>query len=619
MSLLSPWWLLLLPLLYLVIILHTLHPQHHRVLISSVLLWERVRRQLAADARWRRLVANLLLLVQLLALFSLILALAHPAFLRSASRLRQDIVLIDTSLSMNATDLPPNRLQAATNELMKQIRTDRPRRIAVITAGPNPDIVYHGPASVATLQTVLRKIEATHGETDWNRAAVLVRSVLSSDKDRILIVTDGAFDSKELSFLAELAPENAIQSIKTAGFGVNVGITAFDARQVGASLSDYEVLITVANFSSEEAEVPLTLRGSQGVLGQRRLLIPAGEGRSVIFSHTFAGQEILHAEITYPDTLAVDNQAYLIAYPPTPTRVLLVGPGNYFLERGLQVFPQVRLERRLLYPGDGDYSLVIFNRLPVPENFRGTGLYLAGAPADEASGTVPSPEITWWNRSHPLTRFIDWSDVGLLRAFRLDRQPGARVLVESEAGPLLQLVESDEARILTLSFALEESDWPHRVGFPVFLSQLLQWAHPEGWDFVRSPLRPGEPFVLPPFLADADGWRGRMPSGATWHLGPGTGGIFWETNMAGIYTVEHPTGNFAFAVNAGSPSASDLRPRLVLPQAADETGEAQTYHSTSLWRPLVFWTLLLLVLETWLYTNKARPPVRQWSEQKGTE
>jgi hypothetical protein len=42
MSLLSPWWLLLLPVLYLVILLHTLHPQHHRVLISSVLLWERV-------------------------------------------------------------------------------------------------------------------------------------------------------------------------------------------------------------------------------------------------------------------------------------------------------------------------------------------------------------------------------------------------------------------------------------------------------------------------------------------------------------------------------------------------------------------------------------------------
>ncbi len=263
--------------------------------------------------------------------------------------------------------------------------------------------------------------------------------------------------------------------------------------------------------------------------------------------------------------------------------------------------------------------MVIFNRLPVPEGFRGTGLYLAGSTTDEDSGTFPSPEITWWNRSHPLTRFIDWSDVGLLRSFALDRQPGARVLVDSEAGPLLQLIESDEARILTLSFALEESDWPHKVGFPVFLSQLLQWAHPEGWDFVRSPLKPGESFRLPPFLADADGWRGRMPDGTTWHLEPGTGGVFNETDSAGVYTVEHAAGDYAFAVNAGSPNASDLRSRLVLPQTADETGDAHTYHSTSLWRPLVLGVLLLLILETWLYTNKARPPVKHWSGQKGTE
>ncbi len=623
MSLLSPWWLLLLPLLYLVILLHTLHPQRHRVLIPSVLLWQRVLRELASDARWRRLVANLLLLVQLLILAGLILALTHPALLFSAARVRQDVVLVDTSLSMSATDVSPHRLQAAKEKLLKHVKADRPRRIVIIEAGPNPAIVYHGPASMAALQTALRRVEATDGATDWNRTALLARSSLSSDNDRIILVTDGAFESGELSLLAELTPKVPIHVIQAAGHGTNVGITAFEARQMGTSLSEHEVLITVANNTPDDVDVPLVLRGSQGQLGQRRLRIPAGENRGTTFTHIFSSQEVLQAEIIFRDALATDNKAHLTAYPPTPTRVLLVGPGNYFLERGLRVFPQVRLERRLLYPEGGDYALVIFDRLPVPESFCGTALYLAGTMADQALGDFPSPEITWWNRSHPLTRFVNWADVGLLRTFLMDRQRGAHVLVESEAGPVLQLIENDQARMLTLSFALEESDWPHKVGFPVFLSHLLQWAHPEGWEFVRSPLSAGATVMLPRFLADKDGWQVRTPSGETLRVKQDTGGSFDATVTAGVYTVESTAGEYAFAVNAGSPTESDLRPRLVLPQITSEPTQERAYHPASLWRPLALWALLLLVVESWLYTNKVRRAVnldwRRWLRNKEVE
>jgi hypothetical protein len=124
--------------------------------------------------------------------------------------------------------------------------------------------------------------------------------------------------------------------------GGNVGITAFDARQSGhLAVRTTKCLITVANnFSSDDVDVPLVLRGSQGQLGQRRLRIPAGENRGTTFTHIFSSQEVLQAEIIFRDALATDNKAHLTAYPPTPTRVLLVGPGNYFLERGLRVFPR---------------------------------------------------------------------------------------------------------------------------------------------------------------------------------------------------------------------------------------------------------------------------------------
>lgn len=615
MTLLSPWWLLLVPLLYVVIILHTLHPERHRVLVPSTLLWQRVLRELAADARWRRLVANLLLLCQLAALACLILALTQPALLLPASRGRHDVILIDTSASMKATDVSPNRLQAVKDQLLEHVRHDRPRRMTVIDAGPQPTICYQGSGSVAALQALLGKITATDGTTDWYQTAVLMRSSLTPGDNKVIIATDGAIDYDSISPLLSLIDKTPVQFVQAAERGANVAITAFDARQLGASLADHEVLVTLTNHTAQDVQVPLVVSGSESeVLQRRQVRIPAGENRSVTFYHTFSTQEVLKAEIHFADALAADNRAYLTAYPPTPTRILLVGPGNYFLEQGLRIFPQVRLERRLLYPETSDYDLVIFDRLPMPEDFQGTALYWAGTPADRALGTWASPRIVWWDRAHPLTRFVNWSDIGLVQSYLMARQPGALLLVESEGGPLVQLTENDQARILRFSFALDESNWPHKIAFPVFLSQMLQWAHPEGWQFVRSPLTPGESITLPPSLRRETGWQLRTPDGK---IRPQRGASFDNTLTAGLYTVfgadDH---EYSFAVNAGDFAESNLRPRLSIPKtvATPDGGDTQTHTPTSLWRCAALLALLLLIVETWLYTNKARRPASlAWS------
>jgi hypothetical protein len=158
-------------------------------------LWQRVLKELAADARWRRIVANLLLLVQIAALAGLILALAQPAFLFSASRQRHDVVLLDTSASMAATDLGPNRLRAATEMLLEELRRDRPGKVTVINAGPNPTVVYNGTASISAIKGALRHITPSDGSIDWIRVSVLARSSLSSSRTRVLLVSDAAIDS----------------------------------------------------------------------------------------------------------------------------------------------------------------------------------------------------------------------------------------------------------------------------------------------------------------------------------------------------------------------------------------------------------------------------------------
>lgn len=606
MTMLSPWWLLLFPALYLVIILHTLHPQRNRVLVPSILLWQRVLKELAADARWRQIVANLLLLAQLLALAFLITALARPAFLISASRQRHDVILLDTSASMAATDIAPNRLQRAKELVWQHLRTDRPRRVTLINAGPIPAILYDGSASGIAVRTILQRLTASDGSTDWKRAAVLAHSSLTSSRDQVIIASDGAIDAAEIRAATDVIGKTPIRLLRAAGAGTNVGITAFEARQAGDSSTEYELMITLANYSAARVEAPLVLRGKKGDIARRTVVLPPGEKRSVVIKHSLQNQDVLVAGIEYADHLAVDNQAYLAAYPPTPTRVLLVGPSNYYLEKVLRVFPQVRLERRLLYPEGSDYPLVIFDRIPVPDGFTGTALYLAGAPADHALGTRSAPQITWWDRSHPLTRFVNWNDLGLQQTYLMPRLEGAQVLVESEAGPLLQLVQDDKKRLLVSAFSLEDSDLPFKVAFPLFISHLLEWAHPEGWQYIRPPYSPGQSLELPLSFQTPKGWQIRRPNGDMVQVDRAEAS-YADTLQAGLYTVVSGDNEFAFAVNAGNAGESDIRPRLSLPAA---TGTADQYRQIPIafWWPFALLALMLLFAEGWLYTHKVRHP-----------
>lgn len=137
MTLLNTPALWLAALLPLIVIMYLLKLRRVERPVSSVYLWRKMTRDVQANAPWQRLRRNLLLFLQLLFLAALILSLARPAIPATGSVTAQSaIFIIDTSASMAATDMPPNRLEAAKIEAHRMIsELPAASQVTIIAAG----------------------------------------------------------------------------------------------------------------------------------------------------------------------------------------------------------------------------------------------------------------------------------------------------------------------------------------------------------------------------------------------------------------------------------------------------------------------------------------------------
>src|ERR1043165_5043281 len=96
-----------------IVAMYLLKLRREERMVSSTFLWQRMVRDVEANAPWQKLRRNLLLLLQLLLLLLLALALARPFFRTTGIAGRNLIVIVDRSASMLANDAAPTRLEAA--------------------------------------------------------------------------------------------------------------------------------------------------------------------------------------------------------------------------------------------------------------------------------------------------------------------------------------------------------------------------------------------------------------------------------------------------------------------------------------------------------------------------
>lgn len=570
MHFLSPLSLLLfIPLGAAIVLLYLLKLKRRERMVSSVMLWQDAVADIQANAPFQKLKKSLLLILQLAALLLLATALARPYVRVKGITDNKIVAILDSSASMQSTDIAPSRFENAKSRAIGIVRKMGPGdTMLVVTAGAKTRVVASFTSDKKALEAAISGLRPVDTSCNMRQAMVLALSLVagkSKQPPRIVVLSDGGFGA-----LSDLSAKHArLDYVRIGRHCENVAITGLDSRKTLSG--SQQVFIGLRNFGKHKRKLNLEIYAGDQLIDVREETLAPGQAKQEILTGVTNLGGRITAKLNIEDDLSVDNTGSVYLARRRDISVLMVSKGNVFLQSALDLDPRTRLTRTDAAPADlasRKYDLVVFDGIKPPDALSRGGYLLVGAEAAQgpasAGSVISRPTIVDSARNHPVSACVDFSGVRIAEARALAPREWATVLVEGEGGPLGVAGIDAGRRFVQLSFSLLESDFPLRVGFPIFIANCLEWLVPRenlsGGDSIRT----GQPVHIdvPPGVAEVTvtdpGGRRQVLKVSQSPL------LFDDTERAGVYRVRGKGIDREIACNLASPQESDTHPKDAL-------------------------------------------------------
>ncbi|WP_437623539.1 VWA domain-containing protein [Sorangium sp. So ce1151] len=661
LTLLVPGGLWLLALLGPLVLLYILKIKRTRRRVPSTWLWAAAQRDLMARAPFRRLIAQLPLILQALALALLALALARPASRGRAFTGDHVAIILDTSASMSAAARAPSGEATTRIELGKRLAKDLLSGLTpgsdalILEAGREARLVAALDRDLVRLKAAIDPIAARDVEGDLGAAVALAVDRLRQlgGARRIVVITDG-----NLARPAALRGVSLPLEVITVGDAVdNAAIVRVDVRSgseivAGANgerpegREEVQAFLVVANFGAQPRDVYVTMRQDSAldVLSSRRVLVKPGERLPVVLTFRPSPGDYrkgLVFELSPPDAMPLDDIAYgrVPAGDKLPVFLASGGAGrgdggrggqpgtasgsSAWLERALASDPMTSvtsggLADLLGAPGlDPDTFVVIDGACPPDPP--GGDLLIVNPPPGRCFGTLVGqtlerPTLTSWDTADPRLRFLTLDGVHLRAASSLAPDGAAQALIRAQEGTIATDISTSSRTGTLLGFDVGESDWPLKASFVLFVRNLLEQARAHRAHGITGPARTGEPLRVS-VPATARDLQAIGPAGERLEVAQRAGvAVIAETPRAGLYRLawQGPqAGSVVIPANLTSVAESDLTPRPLVTEGGGEVAVSSAAgqpdaHVEWSWL-LALAALAFVVVDVWYFTRAPRP------------
>jgi hypothetical protein len=616
----------LIGLLVPLIALYLLKTRRAERVVSSTWLWAAAARDLLAHSPFRRLVAQVSLICEALALVALGIAWARPASRVSGVSGDHVAVIVDTSASMGAMSADGvTRFELARREADRLFAALPPGADAMlIEAAAEAVVVAPLDRDRRRLRAALARLRVRDVEGHLGRAIALGNDRLRSlsGSRRIAVITDGG--DAEARMRADVP-----LSVLPVGAAVdNTALVRMDVRRGTDPVTrrdQVQVFGLVAHYGREPRDLYVTLRQKNvdQPIDSRRLRVTPGARVPVVLTFEPTPADLgtgLLLEMSPPDRLPVDDRAYG-RVPPGRRLTVVVAPKNAsaWVERALLADPEVELLgtslRDLATADVPDDALVVVDGA-CPDRLPGGDLLLLNPPVGSCrTAKVGAPadalRVTSWAESDPRLTFVNLDGVEVRRARSLEPEGPRESLVRAGETTLVADASSPDRSATLLGFDVSESNWPLKASFVVFVRNVVERSRERRARGITGPARTGEPLRLK-VPVDVDHVAVEAPDGessqATAHEGlvvlPALGRAgFYHASWQG----KRP-GSVLVAANLVSSLESDAGSHPAPPEpprASAARGTDQTAHREWGW-VLGALGLLCLLVDAWWLTRRAR-------------
>lgn len=498
-----------------IVVFYILKVRLRRQTVSTNLFWKQIFDEKPPRSIWQYLRHLLSLLVQLAMLALLVLAIADPYLPWELLAARRMVLVVDRSASMQARDVEPTRFDAAIDSALKFVDGLRFRdELAIVTAGPEPEVIVGMTSHVPTLKRALRGLHVTDEPANLQGAVELGKQLVGSHPHgEVLVYADGCDDlpleaKPDSAQSADSKSDENAPKVSQVIFGTrvnNVGITQLQIRRSLVDPIGYEALIAVTNAGDGPVDcrleltlndlpvdvVPLHLKPNEH--WQRSLQKTSIEGGKFVAALTQIspgtssnGKDEEGAvkrsdkEVEKLDALAADDTAYAVLAPRTPQQVLLVTEGNLFLQKVFEANPLVACKVVKEVPKEWPKDTVVVLHREVPASLPSGDVLViepsGNCDAWDVATEIENPIITQQETESPLMAHLRLDNMLMPAAKQLKFKSPVESLAGTISGDTIYgLVRHEHGKCLVLSVDLDRSDLTFRTAFPIMVTNALNW------------------------------------------------------------------------------------------------------------------------------------------------
>jgi len=643
----------------LLVLAYILKMRRRRFEVPFSTLWQRVLKEKEATSLWRHLkrLLSLLLLVTIVGL--LLFAALQPEIGSAREDARSVVIVIDTSASMKTIDEgedgTSSRMQAAivaVDAILDGLNQDDAIMLMRMDGRATPLSRFHG--DIAKHRHTAQGLKASDTPADLTASLSAAADALRWRKHpQIILVGDGAYPEEALASATwepqatpapdQVLSEKLLANVDLVGIDVryqpvghaasNVGIISFNVRRYISNKLNYEVYIEIQNFSEEPATRKLVLYNGDSEIDVKQIELKAGERIARTYPDLGGGSDsILRATIesvtdATPDAFALDDEVWALMPENKRQSVLLVSEDNLYMEGALLIFDHLDVdkltpaeyEQALASASLPDYNAVIYHAYTPAKTLPPPTHLLYFNPSGEGSpfpvtGTLNRGRITHVSPTHPITRWLEMSDVNFdsLTTFKVEPSKAEVPLFQSIRSTVAVAKKEGRRKVAAFGFDLTGTDIVLRVAFPLLLVNTLDWFAGADSDLITT-YTTGHTARVP-----LDGTYGisevsvTTPSGAIYKAPVRDGYASFYASEVGVHTLVAKKGNeevaqIQLAANLSNPSESDIEPSAELSLGGKKlelpTPGARTPRQ-ALWIYLCLMVLLLLVVEWYTFNRR---------------